>query len=438
MAVDQTAPTGPLRASSLPAVSTIAPWATFTQQTREHVPELRFPQRNVTYQRVLDTDSQVWALYGGYVVPIEGYAWWIDPNGNDLGRVEMYAEDLGLPVGSPASRGLSATEAGAQQLEARQERISLPDEFDFYDMLHEALLAPIFGHHYFEWGGEVERVAGRTLWRLREMAAIHPSTIREIRARPNGFLDWVQQQSSGTGTMTLGSSLVAVQPPRIGPESLIPFVYWPDTTCRWLGRSILRPLYRNWLCKDVLLRVDVTNHERAGGVPWIETDDRYAGVDLQDLQRLASEFRVDEEGGAALPPGALLRLARAGGTDTIASIRYHDEQMAAVWHEMVRQLGSTPNGSRALGSTMVDLEAMGRRGMATWIARTLNRWGGARYWRWNWGDDQRAPALVRFTPPEIEASSVEPQVSTEPPAADPPQAANGEPVTARWAGCSAL
>lgn len=283
MAVNSAAPSGRLQGAANPLAGSVAPWSSYTAQAREKVPELVWPQSNTTYEQML-TDGQAFGLYAGTVLPIESYAWWVDPNGNDPARVALLAEDLGLPVDGPDERGPDD-----------RERTSLPDEFDFGDLLHEALFAPIFGHYYFEWAGDV--VGG--VWRMRELAPIHPATIAEIRSTRGGRLEWVRQSGGGSVSL-MGGTLWGSEAPRLGPERLVPFVFWPDARRRWLGRSLFRPMYRPWLCKDVLIRVDVTNHERAGGVPWVETDERFAGQDLSDLKRLASEFRVDEEGGAAL------------------------------------------------------------------------------------------------------------------------------------------
>lgn len=429
------APTGAVRGAVdpqvLPRVSGVASWASFVQavrQPREEVPELRWPKSNGTYERML-TDSQVWGLYSAMALPAEAYTWWLHPNGNDEGRVSELAEDLGVPM---------VTDPADLEDESAIERTSLPDEFDFGDLLHEALLAPVFGHYYFEWAFDL--IAAR--YRLRELAPLHPSTLGTIRWRRDGSLEWIQQTGgAGAGFVVLGGTIWAEGPPRITPESLVPFIYWPDASRRWIGRSLLRPLYRNWLCKDVLIRVDVTNHERAGGVPWIQTDERYAGQDLEDLQRLAAEFRVDEEGGAALPPGALLNLARVAGSDTIASIRYHDEAMSFVWGQMVRQLGQTAHGSRALGDTFNTHEVLARRATAEWARRTLNRWVCARWWRWNTG--RRNAPVLRFTPPTLEAeveSPPTPQPQPESPVppegggVPPPQAAAARPSPPRVAG----
>jgi hypothetical protein len=419
------APTGAIRGavdpSVLPRDAGVASWASFTQQVRqphEEVPELRWPASNRTYERML-TDSQVWGLYSAMALPAEAYTWWLDPNGNDEGRAAELAEDLGVPM---------VTDPADLEDEGAIERTSLPDEFDFGDLLHEALLAPVFGCYFFEWVFDL--VAAR--YRLRELAPLHPKTIGTIQSRRDGSLEWIQQTGgAGAGFVVLGGTIFAEGPPRIRAESVVPFVYWPDASRRWIGRSLLRPLYRNWLCKDVLIRVDVTNHERAGGVPWIGTDERYAGQDLSDLGRLAAEFRVDEEGGAALPPGAVLNLAKVPGSDTIGSIRYHDESMAFVWGQMVRQLGATAHGSRALGDTFNTHEVLARRATAEWARKTLNRWVCARWWRWNTGE-RNAPVL-RFTPPTLEAEveqPARPQPQPEPPV---PEEGGGPPPTAATA-----
>ncbi|MCA1571719.1 MAG: hypothetical protein LC798_15675 [Chloroflexi bacterium] len=411
MAVDTNAPKGNLRSAVNPLQGGIAPWATFTSQAREHVPELTGRVAHATYEKIL-TDTKAWELFSGTVLPVESYEWWLDPNGNDLGRVALLAEDFGLPVGPPEER------------EDDAEHTSLPDEFDFGDIVHEALYALAFGHYYFEWTGEIRQ----GLWRLTELAPMHPSTIREIRGTRSGRLDWVTQDGAESVTL-MGGTLWAGQAPRIRPNNLIPFVFWPDATRRWTGRSLLRPIYRPWLCKDCLVRIDLTNHERAGGVPWVSTDERYAGQDLSDLQRLAAEFRVDEEGGAALPPGAMLNLARVAGSDAVASLRWHDEQMVGSWHAMVRQLGTTLTGSRALGGTFQDLEALFRRSIAEWLRKTVNRWALARWWYWNFGE--RDGPVLRFTAPALEASS-----ETEPvpaPGADPPPEGGGPPPRAATA-----
>lgn len=403
-------PTGGLQSRVSHGGLSVAPWSSFTGQVREHVPELRGVKRNQTYERMRSTDGQVWSLYDGTLGPIELYRWWIDPNGNDESRVALLAEDFGLPMGEPDEDDDTAIE-----------RTSLPDEFDFGEMLHEILLGPMFGHYFFEWSF-LDPAETEGLYRLDGMSPLHPATIRDIRSDERGRLMWVQQDAGSTGTILGGA--VMRESPKITAASLLPFVFMGDASCRWSGRSLFRPMYRNWLCKDVLMRVDVDNHSKAGGVPVVRTDNTFAGVGLEDLQRLASEFRVDQDAGAAMPPGAWLELLTAGTGDVVGSMRWHDEQMAQVWHAMVRQLGTTATGSRALGGTLVDLEAMARQAIAEWARKRVNMWAFARWWMWNFGE-RNAPVL-RFTPPKVESAPERVAVAipavvpeSEPPVAEP-------------------
>jgi hypothetical protein len=399
----------------MPGVSSIAPWATIVAQTNETVPELRWPRRTKTYEAML-TDSQAWGLYSGTVMPLLDYDWWIHPNGipETDARLQALAADVGLPINAPA---VDAPEPHR------------PDgSFDHGEHLIEALLAPVFGHYFFELAGHMDG----DLWRLDRVAPRPPSTLAEINPNPDGTLKSIRQ--SGMAVDMRGSTLLAGQAPEIPAESLAAYVWWPAGQERWLGRSIMRPMYRSWLCKDVLIRVDVTNHNRAGGVPVITTDERYQGQDLQDLQRLAAEFNVDEEGGAALPPGATLNLARVGGTDTIGSIRYHDEQMAVVWQQMVRTLAQTPNGSRALGGTFQDLETMARRAIAGWYARRFSRTVLGKWWSWNVDPKAATTPILRYTPPAVEGvagpaldPAAEPPPVTAGGRGNPPRAAAGTP-----------
>jgi hypothetical protein len=168
-------------------------------------------------------------------------------------------------------------------------------------------------------------------------------------------------------------------------SQLVAYVWLPTSRRRWVGRSMLRPCYEPWILRGRGVRIDMINHERAGGVPGVETDETWQGENLSELRDLASAFRVGEGSGYALPPGAHLKLAKVGGTDVVASLRYHDESMARAWGSMVRQLGSTETGSRALGDTMQGMEAVVRRAIVRWFAATFREHVIEDWWRWNVG-----------------------------------------------------
>src|SRR4051794_10040539 len=64
----------------------------------EHVPELKGRHELDVYDQML-TNSQVWALFVGMVLPIMDYDYGIDVGDADPAMTQVLADDLGLPVG---------------------------------------------------------------------------------------------------------------------------------------------------------------------------------------------------------------------------------------------------------------------------------------------------------------------------------------------------
>jgi hypothetical protein len=95
----------------------------------------------------------------------------------------------------------------------------------------------------------------------------------------------------------------------------------------WFGISRLRPLYRHWLRKDRLLRVDAINLERNGaGVPLAYAPPNASTEMINQLSALARSYKVGESAGGALPNGADLRFKGVEGSipDAIHSTRVLD------------------------------------------------------------------------------------------------------------------
>jgi hypothetical protein len=337
-------------------------WSALATQVHDHVPELRGQAAIHTYDRML-TNPQVWALFMGMMLPITEYDFALEPGDADPEMTAVLATDLGLPVGLPAP-GDKAPPLGPGLY-----------RFNFLEHLWQALFAAVYGHYYFEQVGTVEDDG---LWHLTALAPRAPHDILDIIVDASGDLEAIVHP----GPKSNGAARFVMEVP-IPASQLIGYVWLPDARRRWVGRSMLRACYEPWLLRDILVRVDTTNHERAGGVPGIETDENWQGADLQELRDLASAFRVGQDSGSALPPGAHLKLARVGGTDVIGSVRYHDEAMARAWGAMVRQLGQTMTGSRALGMTFADLEGVVRRSVMRWFAGTFREHMIEDWWRWN-------------------------------------------------------
>jgi hypothetical protein len=167
----------------------------------------------------------------------------------------------------------------------------------------------------------------------------------------------------------------------------------------WQGRSMLRAIYRNWLIKDRLLRVDAVKHERNGmGVPHATGAQNMTPDELKALSKLASAYKAGESSGTAFPYGSSLELLGVKGTlpDTIASINFHNEEMSRRFLMMFLQLGSTLHGSRSLGKDFVDYFQLAQEELANWFLDVFNEHVIEDYWDWNYGEQEDLVPLVTY------------------------------------------
>jgi hypothetical protein len=266
-------------------------WSAFTAD--EHVPELKGAQEISTYDEML-TNPQLWALFIGLLLPCMEYDVGLEAGDADSAMTEVLAADLGLPVGLPAAGDTAPPLA--------------PGTFDFNFSEHmwEALFALAYGRYYFEQVGEV--IPDDGLWHLRRLAPRPPHDISDILTDDDGGLRAIMFP----GLDRRGSRPMMREVP-IPVTQLVGYVWMPTARRRWIGRSMMRPCYEPWVLRGRAVRIDIINHEKAGGIPFVETDETWQGTSLSELRDLASEMTVGQESGAALPPGAHLKLARVGG-----------------------------------------------------------------------------------------------------------------------------
>lgn len=330
----------------------------------EHVPELLWPRSNIVFNGMRN-DPQVAGLVRGSTLPIRRYFWYVDPNGADKAVATKVAEDLGLPLMG----------------EARTPRLRSQGRFRFDDHLRIALnMALIYGHMYFEQIGDIDEHGD---WRLRKLAERLPNTIIQFGVDDNGMLTAIKQNFANAPWIPLNRMVAYVHEQEGG---------------NWVGRSQLRSLYQPWLLKDRLLRVDVTRHERNGaGMPIIELPPGATKAQRDEASALAQMYRVGQGAGGALPHGMKLTLQGVQGnvSDTLASIRFHNEEMARSWLMMFMQLGQTESGSRALGKEFIDFFSMSQESLAVWARDIINEHMVEDWVDWNVGLDTPVP-LVSF------------------------------------------
>lgn len=357
----------------------LLPWAMFIDD-REYVPELTWPSSVRVFDR-MRSDSQIEGLYAGLTWPITRYTWLVDPNGARDEIVAGISEDLGLDIKDD------------QPKPVRRQK----GRFNFTTHLRDALLALYYGHYGFEQVGAIEADG---LWHLRKLAPREPRTILQINTAPDGGLVSVRQ-SINPKPLGLGDF------PEIPVDRLVWYA-WQKEGANWVGRSILRPIFRNFVSKDRLMRIDVINHERAGGVPIVKSAPGSNPQEIGDNAALAQAFRVSEHGGGALPPGADLAVVRGSSSDVIKSIEYHDQQMARRFLMMLMQLGQTNVGARNLGETFWDFFQLGQEGVADWFMGVFNEHVIEDWVDWNYGPEEKnVPRLIWERTEENQSLSVQ-------------------------------
>ena len=335
----------------------------------EHVPELTWPKSMQTYHQ-MRTDSQCQGLYLGCTMPIRRYNWVVDPNGAKDEVVQAFADDVNLPV----------------QGDTQANKPRTRDKFNWGNFLRQALLATVYGFYYFE---NVGTIGPDGKWHLVDIAPRPPATIMQVNVNDQGALVSVKQA-------------VGVHSPEIPASRLLPMV-WDLEGANWFGRSMFRCVYKNWLIKDRLLRVDAMKHDRNGlGVPWIEAPPGATTQQIEYLNSLAQSFRAGDMAGAATPAGSKLQLVGTTGgiPDTVASIKMHDEAMSRAFLMMFIQLGQTHSGARALGESFIDYFSLTQETIAMWVCDTVSEYLIEDWVDWNYGEDELAPRIVHERNPD--------------------------------------
>lgn len=158
----------------------------------------------------------------------------------------------------------------------------------------------------------------------------------------------------------------------------------------WEGVSILRPAYKPWYIKSNLEKIDAIKHDRFGvGIPAMTAPDGVKNSDpaWSDAEETLENIQAQEQGYIVKPSGWELEILGGGaaaGTDVLASIKYHDMQIAKSVLAQFVELGSTVSGSRALGQSFVELFLLSLQATANYICEVINRFLIPEYCGYNW------------------------------------------------------
>src|SRR6478609_144326 len=353
-------------------------WTALADDTGETNPALVWPKSVDVFDKMRREDAQVGSVLRAVTFPIRRTTWMIDPAGARDEVVDLVADSFGLPV---KGRDRSAP--------ARTR-----DRFDFDEHLRLALLELVFGHSVFE---QVYRVDDDGMVRLRKLAWRPPRTISKWDVAADGGLVAVEQWGSPG------------RPVRIPVDRLVVYVNEREGA-NWVGTSLLRTAYKNWLLKDRTLRAQAVGVERNSlgipvykGAPVPEGLSAAEALDWVEAQKkdgltLAKATRSGQDAGASIPAEAEFTLMGVTGNrqDTDKPIRYHDEQIARAVLAHFLTLGSE-TGSWALGSTFAEFFVGSLNAVALHIANTCQAHVVEDLVDVNFGPAEPAPRLVPAT-----------------------------------------
>jgi hypothetical protein len=329
----------------------------------ETVQELSWPENIATYSK-MRRDPQIAATLNAYMLPLRAAHWAIDPAGCRREVVEYAADAWGLPILGQDSHRTGFRRRGVI----------------WREHLRVALLHLVYGHMPFAFAGEIKGDPMR--WRLGTLAERLPTTVADIRVASDGGLQGIIQY--GEERMIPASGLLWYVHDREGSN--------------WAGTSMLREAYGPWLLKHDMWRVLGIASRRFGtGVPLVKAPPGATDAEVEKAARLAESMRVGDQAGGGLPDGYTATLMGLSGStpDTLGFVRYLDSQIAQAVLASVLNLDSSPNGSRALGETLISLLRLSWEAVADEIAVPASALT-ARMVDINWGEDEPSPEIVCY------------------------------------------
>jgi hypothetical protein len=330
----------------------------------EDTPQLQWPACLRIYDAMATQDAQVSSVLRAVMLPILRTPWRVDQAGASDEVTRHVAADLGLDI------------VGQERSAPTRTR----GRFSWQQHLQEALTMLRYGHAYFE---QVYRIDAAGRARLRKLGIRTSRTLSKINVARDGGLESIEQWPPPGELANIEipvTRLVAYVNEREGGN--------------WLGQSLLRTAYKNWLIKDRLLRVQAQTIERNGmGVPIYEGAP--GEEDLSAGKKIATSVRSGDNAGAAIPSEASLKLLGVEGNlpDADKAIRYHDEQISRRVLAHVLNLG-TQTGSWALGSSFMDFFIMSLQVIAEAVQEVAQAHVVEDIVDLNWGEDEPAPLLV--------------------------------------------
>lgn len=344
----------------------------------ETTPELMWPHCIPVYDAMRRTDGQVAGMLRAQTLPILAANWDLDTEGVREEVVNLVRSEIGLSEGKQARR------------RRRREGIVWKEH------LKNALLCLPFGHMAFEQVYQVgpptpgqENIGmDGTVVHLRKLSPRMPGTLTEIRVARDGGL-------AGVSQLPIELSPGQYQEVFIPVDRLV-FYSLDREGADWTGTSVLRPAYKHWFIKDMLLKISAQVIERNGmGVPVMTYNDAQPGATRSEAIQVVSEFKAGASAGVVKPEGTTFELVGVSGStaDALPLINLHDQSMTKSSLAMFLDLGHD-SGARSLGDTFVDFFTDSLQAVADFIAETATEHIIRDLVELNYGPDEPYPILT--------------------------------------------
>lgn len=335
--------------------------------------DLKFPQSVAVFDRMRSEDGHVGSVLNAVGLSVQRAPWDLDTEGVDDRVAQFVRSELGLPA------------PGEARARRRRHGISWQDHVEQACQMLWAGFA-VFEQVY-EVGPPNREQSGfdGDVVHLRKLAPRLARTIQHIETGPDGGLEAVwQKQLSGTFE----------KPVRLGVERVVVYSHQMEGA-DWYGRSILRQAYKNWLIKDVLIRLDAQAAERNSmGIPEVtynaEKPEQRAMADA-----IAQSLRAGESAGVGIPSDMSLNIKGVQGStvNLVERIKYHDQEITRSALAMVLDLGHDA-GARSLGETFLGMFLDSVQAIADSIAETATEHVVRDLVEWNFGPDEPYPTVT--------------------------------------------
>lgn len=319
----------------------------------EYLWELRGPQAFRTYDQMRFSDPKIAGLRFAQSLPLLRAAVTIEPS-------------------DPEDKDALAKAELVQRL--------LIDDFPWRAFLSDTTLSMDYGFAAFEIVWRMENGEARFRLALRPASSIAANDVFV----KDGQVDHVIQRPIGGGSY------------EIPGDRLLWFAHGKEGD-DFRGRSILRAMYKPWKLKQEIEIQLAVLIGKMGGVP-VFTEHGTLDEDTQAMLDQAGEsFGIASGAFVRKPEDVDLELLASNAKvgEVLDAVKYWDTQLTAVCQAQVLDLGVGQVGSRALGTTMLDMFSDSIQAQASYREDVINAKGGLinQVVAYNFASDDNLPQL---------------------------------------------